>query len=751
MQMKIVKKQMLRILAFVMALCLMVVCFAGCGEETITNAYRSGVSEKILESQVLASNSEYKLKWDSEAKSVLFEHKSGSYWSDILYEAYKEDSANNDGVSPINITVVNVKTLEWNTISSADVTAEGATYVNEAGEMLDAGNIFCGEIENGIRVYYFFDQYKIAVPIDYIFKDDHISIQVDSSAIMEDGEEYVLASVGVAPNFCSVKNAADANIFVPTGNGAIINCEETTEGTLEYSAPIYGRDPTIRNPISRKDDEAIRLPVFGAYNSKQGLLGIVEGAVGSTDIKVVAASDVSGYSTISPVFNVRGHDEFMFEYYGQNIWKTTQRVNDDISGQVFSVAYYPLYGDDADYNGMAKKYRSYLEEKGELKKTEKETAPYSVTFLGGTNTTQSFFGVPYKEISALTTFAQAQEILEKLKKDNGVLPEVRLLAYGDNGLRPGSIAGGSSYPSVYGSTSDFEDLLAYCKATNLFLDNDIVYYSESGNGFSLGDVAKTAIMYDAEIYPTSPTRVKDAENMYYALGRDYLIEAGDAAIEKVEDYEAKAISFSTLGSVAYSDYSDNKYINRNGIEADAKKIIDNAKKNGYLTAVSEANSYAACAADVVFDVPSTSGDYDVFTYDVPFYQMVFGSYKPLYTEGVNIAQNIDAEVAKAAAYGMGLNYYITYGYEGKSDDLDEYKLYATVFEDNQKKINNALVDKGFINVYNSVNNASLDNYSMSKGVARSQFSNGVVIYTNLTNKVANSPVGNLQPYQFKIG
>lgn len=751
MQMKIVKKQMLRILAFVMALCLMVVCFAGCGEETITNAYKSGVGEKLYTEELIASNSEYKLKWDAEARAVIYEHKSGAYWSDILYESFKDGSINDNGSSPLNITVVNVKTLEWDTVTSASVTEDGAVYTNEAGEMVDAGNIYCGEIENGLRVYYFFDQYKIAVPIDYILEEDHIKIQIDSSKIMEDGEEFVLASVGVAPNFCSVKNAADANIFVPTGNGAIINCSETTEGTLSYQAPIYGRDATIRNPISKKGDEVIRLPVFGAYNSKQGLLGIVEGAVGSTEIKAEAASDVLGYSTISPVFLVRGYDEFMYEYYGQNVFKTTKRVNDNISGQVFSVAYYPLYGAEADYNGMAKKYRSYLEEKGELKKTEKETSPYSVTFLGGTNTTQSFFGIPYKEISPLTTFYQAQEILKRLKKDIGVLPEVRLMGYGDNGLRPGSIAGGSSYSSVYGSTSDFGDLLAYCKSSNLFIDSDIVFYTKSGNGFSLGDVAKTAIMYDAEIYPTSPTRVKDDANKYYALGRDYLIEAGDAAIEKAENYESKAISFSTLGSVAYSDYSDNKYINRNGIDADAKKIINNAKKKGYLTAVAEANDYAACAADVIFDAPSTSGDYDVFAYDVPFYQMVFHSYKSLYTEGVNISQNIEKEVAKAAAYGMGLSYYITNGYESKSDDLDEYKLYATVFEDNQMKIISALVDKGFIDVYKSVNNATLDNYTFSKGVARSQFSNGVVIYTNLTNKVTNSPVGNLQPYQFKIG
>ncbi|MBE6776616.1 MAG: hypothetical protein E7542_00680 [Ruminococcaceae bacterium] len=750
--MKIVKKQMLRILAFVMALCLMVICFAGCGEETITNAYKSGMNEKVYNKELIASNSEYRLKWDAEARAVIYEHKSGSYWSDIFYEAFKDGSIGDNGSSALNITVVNTKTLEWDTVTSASVTEDGAIYTNEAGEMVDAGNIYCGEIENGLRVYYFFEQYKIAVPIDYILEENHIKIQIDSSLIMEDGEEYVLSSVGVAPNFCSVKNSADANIFVPAGNGAIINCSETTEGTLSYQAPIYGRDATIRNPISRQDDEAIRLPVFGAYNSKQGLLGIVEGAVGSTEINVEAANSRTGYSTVSPVFLVRGYDEFMYEYYGQNIFRTTKRVNDDISGQVFSVAYYPLYGADADYNGMAKKYRSYLEEKGELKKIETETSPYSVTFLGGTNTTQSFFGIPYKEISPLTTFSQAQEILKTLKKDNGILPEVRLMGYGDNGLRAGSIAGGSSYPSVYGSTSDLEDLMSFCKSTNLFLDNDIVFYSKSGNGFSVsGDMAKTAILYDAEVYPTSPTRVKDDANKYYALGRDYLIEAGDAAIEKAEDYDAKAISFSTLGSTAYSDYNDNKYINRNSIEADAKKIIEKAKKNGYLTAVAEANSYAACAADVVFDAPSTSGDYDVFTYDVPFYQMVFHSYKSLYTESVNIAQNPDKEIAKAVAYGMGLSYYITDGYEGKSDDLEEYKLYATVFEDNQQKIKTTMVDKGFINIYNSVKDATLDNYTIINGVARSVFSNGVVIYTNLLNEVANSSVGNLQPYEFKIG
>lgn len=741
MQMKIIKKQMLRVLAFVMALCLIAGCFTGCGENTVTNdAYRS-VGEVILESQILASNSDYELEWDSAAQSVLYKNKNGEYWSDILYQAYLDGSIGTNGSSPISISVFDTKTLDWSTISSAS-------------QMGTDGNIVCKKIDGGIRVTYFFEAYKIAVPIDYVLEDDHINVSIDTSRILEDGVDYKLAAVSLTPNICSLKNTdKNAYLVVPAGNGALMAAKETAEGTLSYEAPVYGADASTRVPLSCKDDQEVRLPVFGAYSDGKGLLGIVEDGEGSAVIKAEAANNRTGYSTIYVDFYVRGYDQFMYEYFGQNVWKTTKRVNDDISGQKLSVSYYPLFGDDADYAGMAEKYRSYLIEKGELKKTETESSPYSVTFLGGTNTTQSFFGIPYKKIESLTTFTEAKTILEQLKADNGVLPVVRLLGYSDNGLRAGTIAGGSSYPSVYGSKKELKALQEFCGATNLFLDFDIVNYSESGNGFSLNsDVAKTAIMYNAENFPKSPTRVNDKDNVYYILGRDNLIKAGDKALKKADKYSAQAVSFSSLGATAYSDYRNNKYINRNGIEEDAGKIIASAKEKGYVTAVADANSYAACAADIVFDVTATSGDYDAFTCDIPFYQMVFHSYKPMYSEGVNTSSNVQKEIAKSVAYGMGLSYYLTDGYVDKSDDLDEYKLYATIFEDNAQDINDTLVKDGFIEQYNAVANAELTGYELlSDGVAKSVFSNGVVIYTNLSSKAANSPVGVLKPYEYKLG
>ncbi len=738
--MKISKKQILRVLAFVMALCLICVSFTGCGEATVKNAYRS-IGEVNIGSQILASNSNYELYWDSDAKAVLYKNKDGVYWSDIFYQSYLDGDIGINGSSPISITVFNTKTLDWNTISSAS-------------EMGTSGSMVCKKIDGGIRVTYFFDTYKIAVPIDYILKDDHINISIDTSKILEDGVDYKLVSVSLAQNFCGIKNTEENGFLViPSGNGALMSVNETAKGTLSYEAAVYGRDAASRVPMSRKDEQEARLPIFGSYSNGKGILGIVENGEGSAVIKAEAANSRTGYSNVYVDMYVRGYDTFMYEYFGQEVFKVTKRVNDDISGQVLSVAYYPLYAEDANYNGMAKKYRSYLIEKGELKKSDTDTSPYSVTFLGGTNTTQSFFGIPYQRIDTLTTFSQAKSILEQLKVDNGVLPEVRLLGYSDNGLRAGSIAGGSKYDSVYGSKKDLKALNEICNDTNLFLDFDIVNYTKSGNGFSLSfDVAKTAIMYDAENFPTTPTRKNDESNVYYILGRDSLLKAGEKAIKKAGKYSAKAVSFSSLGSNAYSDYNDNKYINRNEIEEDASKIISSAKKSGYVTAVADANSYAACAADILFDTAVTSGNYDVFYCDIPLYQMIFHSYKPMYSEGVNISSNYDEAVAKSVAYGMGISYYLTNSYVDMSDDLDEYKLYATIYDDNAQKINNTLVEDGFMKQYSAVADSALIEYELIEGVvAKSVFENGVVIYTNLSSKAAQSPVGELQPYEYRLG
>jgi len=730
------KNNWFKLLVFMLILCMVAVTFTGCGEkETSANAYRS-VSGALMESGVIASNKDYELQWDKDGKATVFKSlKNGKYWSDILYDSFLEGSMSANGNSPISITVANTKTLKWDTVTSYS-------------QMESGGNLLCKKLDNGIRVTYFFDTYKIAVPVDYTLGEDCLNVTVDSSKILEDGTDFKLVSVSVVPKFCSIKNdVKGGGLFVPSGSGAVMYSKEDANGTREYVGEIYGRDAARRNPLDLTDWEDIRLPVFGAYGGKTGIMGIIEEGAASCEIKAEAGNARLGYSSVGAVFYVRGYDEFSYTYHGKYKGVTT-RVTSDMSGQKFSVSYYPLYDEDANYNGIAKKYRNYLIEKGELKEITQSGSAYSVTMLGGTNTTTSIFGIPKKKLVSLTTFSQAKEIIEDLNKNIGTKPYVRMMAYGDNGIRVGSIAGGKKYHEVYGNSDDVKGLNELCKDTGLFFDYDIVYFSKAGSGFSLNlDVAKTAISYKAEHYPVSALRVNDKKNVYYTIARDTLGEAAEFAVKKAEKYSIDGISFSSLG---YTAFSDTNYISKDKIERDVKKVLEKSK-SGRKIAVADANVYAACAADTIFDTATDNGDWDSLDLEVPFYQMVFHSYKPMFTSAVNLEDNTDLAIAKAVAYGMGVGYTLSHSYADKSDDLGEFRLYGTVYSDNADDIKELLVDKGYNDIYSAISEAQLEKYEMAEnGLSTSQFSNGKIIYVNQSNVTVKSPVGQLEPYCFGI-
>lgn len=732
------KKRKIHLIAIVNVLCLIAVMFTGCGSSSVVGNYRS-VNGGPIESGSVAVNSDYELLWDKDAGSVLFKTmENGNIWSDILYDSYLEGSTSANSNSPICITVANTKTLKFNTVRSYS-------------EIPANGKIICKKIDNGIRVTYFFDTYKLAIPIDYTLREDSLVVSINSAQILEDGTDYKLVSVSLVPFLCNVKNDAENGyLFVPTGSGALMYSAETADGEKTYTGEVYGADAARQVPRSLVDSEDIRLPVFGAAGNGKALLGIIEDGAGAAEINAEAGNDRLGYSNVGVTFYVRGTDTFRYISSGTGNGITT-RIHDEISGQTMSVAYYPLYGDEADYNGMAQKYRNYLMEKGAISKSE-SSSPYSVTFLGGTNITTSVLGIPIQRTRSLTTFSQAESIINSLKDNNGVAPTVRMLGFSDNGLRPGSVAGGKKYLSVYGSKTELASLQQLCEAKNilLFFDSEIVRFSKSGAGFSLSrDSAYTAVNKRIEHYPVTPIRLQDESSSYSIIARDKLADAAQLAVDKAKKYNNTAISFSSLGQVAFSDYSDSQYDTRNGIEEDVTEILSSVKKSGYKTAVASANYYAAAAADVLFDIATDNGGYTAFDESIPFYQMVFHSYKPMYTNAINLTENYKQSVAQAAAFGMGLGYTLTHGYVDESDDLDEYKLYGTVYEDNAELINKTLSEYGYSELYSATADAQIVSYDIvSSAVSKTVYSNGITVYTNHSGASVNSPVGELEAFEF---
>ncbi len=729
------KHSFIRTAAVLLALCIPLAALSGCGGSSAGNGYRS-VSGTVPDAQTLATNDRYTLSWEQDGRAIVLRATdTGDYWSDILLDAFREGSAGANASSPISITVANTKTLKWDTLSSYSQTENN-------------GSVVCKKLDNGVRVTYFFDAYQIAVPVDYVLREDGLTVTVDSSKILEDGEDYKLVSVTVTPFLCSVKNdAAGGQLFVPAGSGAVMHTAETPDGARQYTGEVYGRDAARRNPLNLTEEQAVRLPVFGAYGDGKGLMGIIEEGAASCAIQAQAGNSRLGSSYVGAVFYVRGYDEFSYVYHG-NYKGITSRVNDRMSGEKMTVAYQALHGDEAGYAGIAARYRDYLLAQGMTATTE-ESAPYAVTLLGGTHITTSIFGIPRKKPVAMTTFSQAQSIVSELQETTGTLPLVRLMGYGDAGIRPGRIAGGKTYPAVYGSKTDFAALMALC-GDSLFPDYDIVNFSKSGGGFSLNfDAAKTAIQYKAEHFPVTPLRVNDKTNAYYTLARKELANAAAFALKKAARYGAGAVSLSSLGSTAYSDEG---YISKAGMEQDATALLKTAQQAGYKTAVAAANGYAAGAADVVFDAPADTGSYDGLDAAVPFYQMVFHGYKPLYTEAINLAENIPLAIARAAAYGMGLGYTLTDTFVDGSDDLSEYKLYGTLYADHRQSIVETLTASGYAALYAAVAQSPLVEYTLgADGVSCTRYANGTTVYVNQTDRTQRCPAGELQPYAFCLG
>lgn len=735
------KKLAIKYLLYIVTLVLIVAICAGCGEAGVVPMQYKSIATAALDSQSIAINNDYELLWDNESNSLMFKSKdNGNYLSNILFESFKNGNITTNSCSPISITVVNNKTLKFDTISCYS-------------EIIEAGNgsLSCKKIENGLRTTYFFDKYKIAVPVDYTISNESLDISIDSNNILEDGETYSLVSVAVAPYLCSVKNdATNGAVFVPTGCGALMYSKENAEGVRKYTGEVYGSDLSRQTPTDFNDEEKITMPVFGTYGDSKGSFAIIKSGAESCEISAQTGNDSLGYSGVGLTYYVRGYDEFFYVFYGKD-QGLTKRASKNISGTKLKVSYYLLSGESASIAGMAKLYRDYLLKTDKLKRSNCEGKSYSLTILGGTSVTKSILGVPKKEIKALTTFNEAEKIVKEMNKLTGCSPTVRMLGYGDLGLNPGTVGGGNKYLSVYGNKSDIKRLVKVLKDKNLYFDSNIIEFSKSGDGFSKSsDVAKTAINYKSEHFPVSPSRNLDEDNPYYILSRNSINKAIETVVKKASKYDYKGISLSSLGSSAYSDFSYDRYMVKNNIATDVKKYLSKIKDNDLDVAVAHPNDYSTYSSDVSFDVSCSNGDYSVFDVEVPFYQMVFHSYKPMYSNAVNLEENICQSVAKDIAYGIGLGFSVSDNYIAESDDFAFYKLYGTLYKNTKSLIVDNVIKNGYLKLFEKIKNSQFINYSIENGVSISEYSDGTVVYVNHNNYEISTSVGKLRPYGFIV-
>ncbi len=735
-------RQVKRCISLAVSLLLIVGLFAGCGKgKASVSAYKFDSSAKSLSSCHIAKTDKYMLSWDNKAKAVLFtELETGKVWSSISYDAYKTGTAPDSLCSSLSITASNTVTSKQDVFTSTSIATGGGAIIAE-------------KIKAGVRVTYYFDSIKISVPVEYTLRKDSLKVSIDATKIREEGESYQLVSASVAPFLCSASNSTEgAYMFVPSGSGALIYTKNRVEGEAIWSGEIYDRDYSCKIEREYNHKAKVRLPVFGVKDGENGLFAIVEEGAESVKIEASAGNDRLGYSNVYGTVNFRSSDNYMSitHAFGHSL---VSRAASDVTNETFVFGFYPMSKENANYNSMAKFYQQYLLNKGELSKSTEISNPYSFTFHGGTMIAQSVLGIPTEKLVALTTVSDVKKILEDITENIGISPVVRLTDFGEKGFRPAEINGGKSLPSEYGSKKEMLSLADYCKKSDidLFMDFDTVKFASSGNGFSASnDATYGAMGVEAEQSMQTPQMELSETETYTILGRDSLKEAVEKAVKKADKYNVSGISLSTLTKMAYSDYSDEKYYAKANMAKDVIDLVKLAKGKNRLVAASDANAYAAGVSDVIFDIEVTNGNERTFDVMIPFYQMVFAGYKPMYASAINMADNINEQLMLAASTGMGIDFGIIDEFEVKSDDLDFYKFYSMVYEGNKATVSEILKDNGYIEHYNAIKGAQIDDYTVIGDVSITTFSNGVKVYANHSAYDSESPIGILKGYEYKI-
>lgn len=723
-----------------MAISLMLSVLTACGSEVENKKilYDDNAFDSIPTSTV-TSNSNYELLWQDDAKFVMLKDiKTGKVWSTIPYEYYNDMGGSANVNSTFNITVSNAQTLKWDTVNG----------FNEA--FLD-GRITCSEIEDGLKVTYYFDKFKISVPVIYKLREDSLEMSIDPTQISE-GEEYTIVAVSPAPFLCSAKNSKnDSYLFVPTGSGALMYTDERVEGDRIYSGHVYGEDASHLDNDASPYEEAIRLPVYGVRDKEDAMLAIIESGSESANITATAGNSRTGYSNIYSSFYLRGNDEVSSGVQSLN-YEDITKISKNISTKLIKVGFYPLKEKSADYMGMVERYKQYLSENKLINENEDLENTFGLNIYGGVLTSATVFGMPNKTLKVLTDFSAATEMIKELNEISDLKPEVMLSGFGDSGINSGKIAGGYDFDSKFGGKKVRKALEQYCSENKigLFTDFDLISYRSTGNGFNyVFDAAKSASLQAVEKSIVEiPLRQFDKRLEYRLLKRSKIQDAVDKLVNFTEKQGVSGIALSSLGSVAYSDYTESQYYCKGNLEIDVAKYIEQIKKANHKVAVSAANAYAAASGDVLFNSPVSNGNYYVFDTEIPFYEMVFAGSKSIYSEAVNISSDFEKQIMLSMIGGARLSFALVQEFDTAALDFQSERLYATVYENNRDLIKQTLEKYG--SFYTEIAGSKITNYEIIDSfVSKTFFDNGVVLYANHSAKKVDSSVGEFEAYETK--
>ena len=487
---------------------------------------------------------------------------------------------------------------------------------------------------------------------------DQLVVEVPYNEIKYEAE-YPLTYVSVLPMFGAAGMDEEGFIFIPEGSGGIIKYNNGKLSQNAYYANLYGWDYGMERTEAVSETENT-FAVFGMGQPDGSFICTVEGASSYGGICADIAGRFNSFNTVYCKYNLIHYGQFkLSSRTNEQVLMYENTIPDDTIIQRY------CFVDTDNYVGMAEAYGDYLRSKPEFKQEQADPeVPIHVELIGAINKTIQRFGVPVDSVIPVTTFSEAQDIMDELLADGIKHLNIRMTGWSNGGVRQKVLTSVHTVGQL-GGDSGLKKLIADAKdkGVSVYLDGISCFAYKSGLAEGFIPTLQAARFTTREIVRLYPYYIVTYQQMdtaeefeYYLVKPRISNDYANNLLNGVKDRSASGIAFRDIGNLLSADYNKNDTVTREEVKQMNVGILQKAQDLGMKISIKKGNDYAIAYADLITDMNLTGRKYAIIDQAVPFYQIALHGLRNYTGEAINLSGDYQNALLESAEYGAGLNF-----------------------------------------------------------------------------------------------
>lgn len=583
-------------------------------------------------------------------------------------------------------------------------------------------------IENGLICSAYFEEHGIAFKVKVSWADSRLSMELVEGSLEEGLNDslYTLKSMTFMPFLgSSYSDSIDGYILIPDGCGALIRYRQPANYSSTYASRIYGVDYGIASLASTagnysRAEAQILMPVYGMVHGvhQNGFLAVVDTGAEYASILATPAQKNNPYNWAAVRFEFR-------QKYVKNINRKEgagANVPQEIPNAIMpKISFYFTEGEQANYDGMAILYRQMLIDQGILAPLEIDGSemPLQLEVLGA-DKKENFL---WDTTTVFTTTEQAEEIRESLEKYGiGNVDMVYMCYTRNNECGKGLLATvgkSSDYRTLRNSLEENGGSLYFYMDPITANEDQITLRTEAANNLSKMEIRWIEASASISSPYTYLYRLSVTEKLIEdALNRDYGAE----------------FALAEMSNKLYADYTTGKEITRDESLAKVLNLVSLISSDGRIP-MYQPNQYLWKFADTMYNMPATNSQIMYESDSVPFLQIVLSGCVEMFGNSINTSSYSTERLLRQIEYGMAPAFTVTGCESIELYNTNQESYFSSCYFDWEPRI---------VETYDVVSDALagvwghsiVSHNCLATGIVCVEYDNGIQIYLNYTDKAA---------------